>query len=318
MPSDFELRSVAERQYGLVARRQAHDLGVSYRRLDRRIQRGDWKSVSPEVLELVGAPDSGEKKAMAAVLDSPPGAALSHTSAAAHWDIPGFRLSEPFHVTVPRQGIDRRGRLAVVHYQKDFPLDHVVWLRHIPVTSPALTMFHLAGMMHPAKTERALDNAWAMDLLNGRVLGALLDRLAARGRNGIRLMRELIADRVGEYVPPESGNEARTIALLTEAGLPIPRRQVALGDDRVIGRVDLFYEQVGGVIEVLSRRYHTSKLDRESDDRRFQSLSSMGLEVLTIWDEELWQRPHEVITKMRTFLFELGHPDVFSRGIHPT
>ena len=194
---------------------------------------------------------------MAAVLDSPPGAVVSHTSAAAYWDIPGFSLSQPFHVTIPRQGVSRRHRLAVVHYQKDFPLDHVVWLRDIPVASPALTIFHLAGSIHPAKTERALDNAWAMNLVNLPVLESLLDRLAARGRNGIRLMRELIGVRTEDFVPPESGNEARFLALCREGGLPLARRQVVLGNHMAIGRVDFHYEDVGGVVEILSRRYHS-------------------------------------------------------------
>ncbi len=283
--------------------------------MDHRIRRGDWKRLSPEVLALAGSPESPQRGAMAAVLDSPPGAVLSHGSAAAHWDLPGFRLAAPFHVTVPRQGVGRRNRLAVVHFQKDLPLDHVIWLRGIPVTSPALTVFHLAGTMHPARVERVLDNAWAMDILNGDQLETLLGRLAARGRNGIRLMRDLIGARSGGYVPPESGNEARYLVLCREAGVPMPRRQIVLGEDFAVGRVDFLFDEVPGVVEVLSRRYHTSKLDREADQRRFDLLKRMGLDILTIWDDQLWHRPHEVVEQTRDFLRRLGYSQPFSRAI---
>jgi very-short-patch-repair endonuclease len=286
-------------------------------RLEHRLLREHWKSVTPQVLDLVGSPDSAEKHAMAAVLDSPPGAILSHDSSAALWGIPGFRLAEPFHVTIPRQGIDRRSRLAIVHYQKDLPLRQVEWLRSIPVASPALTMFHLAATNHPARVERALDNAWSMRLLDGRVLEQLLDQLARRGRNGIRLMRELISARAGDFVPPESGNEVRYLVLLDEAGLPLPRQQVAIGADFVVGRVDFLFGEVNGIVEILSRRYHTAKLDRESDERRFESLGDAGMKVLTIWDDEIWQKPGEVVARTRRFLLDLGHPRVFSRGKHP-
>ena len=251
---------------------------------------------------------------MGAVLDSPPGAVLSHVSAAAIWELPGFHLSDPIHVTVPRQGVDSRRRLAIVHFQKDFPLDHVVWLRGVPVASPALTIFHLAGSIHPARTERALDNAWAMDLVNGPTLHSLLARLAARGRNGIRLMRELIGARADGFVPPESGNEARYISLIKEAGLPLPRRQIVVGRDAVVGRVDFLFDDVNGVVEILSRRYHTSKLDREADMERFEALTRIGMRVLTVWDDELWQRPQDAVARTRLFLRELGHPQLFSRG----
>ena len=89
--------------------------------------------------------------------------------------------------------------------------------------------------------------------------------------------------------------------------MPIPRRQVVLGDVAAIGRVDFFYEEVACVVEVLSRRYHTSKLDRDADGVRFESLSRLGINVLTIWDDELWQKPHHVVQQTRALLQKLGH-----------
>jgi very-short-patch-repair endonuclease len=309
-----ELRRLSEQQYGVISRCQAQQIGVGKSELRWMLDSGIWAATTPAVLELVGTPQSDEKRVMSAVLDAPQGAVVSHGTAAAWWRIPGFSYARRQDVTIPRQGVRGRTRLAVLHFQKDLPMDQVHWMNSVPVESPALTIFHLAGTAHPAKVERALDNAWAMRLLDGRKLSALLDRLAARGRNGIRLMRELIVVRGEDYVPPESGNEARFLHLLERAGLPSPRRQVRLGGDQFIGRVDFLYEDEGLVVEILSRRYHASLLDRGADTRRFDELRSLGFSVMAIWDEEIWQEPSSVVERIRTSLRDTRSTQPFSRG----
>ena len=314
MEIDTDLRKLSERQHGVISRRQAHGIGASKDELRWMLDSGRWAAMTPAVLELVGTPPSDEKLVMAAVLDAPLGAVISHGTAAAWWRIPGFAYARRQDVTIPRQGVRGRTRLSVLHYQKDFPMDQVHWINSVPVVSPALSIFHLAATAHPAKVERALDNAWAMGLVDGKKLSRLLERLAARGRNGIRLMRELIAERGDDYVPPESGNEARFLQLLATACLPSPRRQVRLGGDRFIGRVDFLYEDDGLVVEILSRRYHTSLLDRASDIRRFDELRALGFDVVTVWDEEIWQEPSVVVERIRTALHRSRSAPLFSRG----
>ncbi|MGH8873895.1 MAG: hypothetical protein ACRDVM_01400 [Acidimicrobiia bacterium] len=299
------LRELAARQYGLVGRAQARQLGMGKDLLRRRIDRGELRFLTPEVLEVVGAPPSDGQSAMAALLDAPPGAVLSHTSAAAWWGLPGFDLRRDLHVTVPRQGAPRRGRLAMMHYQKDLPTDHLMVLRGVPVTSPALTIFHLAALLHPKRAARACDNAWAMRLLDGATLHRLLHRLAASGRNGIGPMRQILADRPIDYVPPESGVEARYLQLIVEDGMPAPRRQVDLGGRFWVGRGDFLFEDVPGVVEILSARFHASYLDRSADEERFAAYRAAGLSVLAIWDYEIWHHPREVVEKTRRFRAEL-------------
>jgi hypothetical protein len=117
---DF-IRATSAHQYGLVGRRQIRGFGASRTQISHRIGKGMLSPLTPEVLELNGSPSSDGKTAMAAVLDGPPGAVLSHTSAAAWWDLPGFHLYDDLHVTVPHQGMARRARLSTIHYQKDLP-----------------------------------------------------------------------------------------------------------------------------------------------------------------------------------------------------
>ena len=210
--------------------------------------------------------------------------------------------------------------MAAVHFHKDLPLDQIMVVQGIPTSSPALTMFQLAAQEHPARVERAVDSGFAMGLFDARALHDLLGRIAARGRNGIRTMRAVLQERGPDYVPPESGNESRFEWILKANGVPLPRRQVSVGNEFLIGRVDYLYEAEHGVVEILSRRYHSSKLDSRADRARFNRLEEAGFRVLTIWDQEIWERPDDVASKVWRFLSELRRPDragvpSFSRDI---
>ncbi|MEX0667916.1 MAG: hypothetical protein WD313_06265, partial [Acidimicrobiia bacterium] len=142
---------------------------------------------------------------MAGVLDAPGTAYLSHRSAPAWWRLPGFYMVSPIQVVIPWQGIRSRTRLSEVHYHRGLPEAHLLTKGELRVVSPALTIFLLAGTEHPGRVARALDNAWALRLVSYDELHVLLLVLAKRGRNGIRMMRSLLADRPPDYRPPESG-----------------------------------------------------------------------------------------------------------------
>jgi very-short-patch-repair endonuclease len=247
---------------------------------------------------------------MADVLDSPGTAYLSHVSAASWWGLPGFALVSPCHTVIPWQGVTQRSRLTVVHYHRDLPIEHLTSLRGVPVTSPALTLFLLAGTEHRGRVERAVDNAWSMRLVTYDELHQLLGRLAQRGRNGIRMMRSLLEDRDRSFVPPESGLEARVSRLAQDVGVVL-RRQVNVGGQSWIGRVDFQVERSNRVVEVLSERYHGSPVDRMRDEVRFRELGEAGFEVLRIWDHEIWSDPETVRERIHAFSRGVMDPGLF-------
>ena len=294
------IRQLAERQHGVVGRRQLWSSGISDDDLHHRVERGMLVRMSTDVLRVAGAPVTEGTIAMAGVLDSPANAFLSHRSAAAWWGMPGYTIDGPVHTLIPWQGTRMRTRLSVVHYHRGLPLDHLRELNGVPVVSPGLAIFLLAGKEHPARTERALDNAWSMGLVTHRGMHELLHRLAARGRNGIRVMRRLLADRPADYLAPQSGLEARVDRLARDVGVHL-RRQVDAGDGQWIGRVDFLIEDTNKIIEVLSRRYHMSLLDRLSDETRFVRLNEAGFQVLTLWDRDVWGNADLVRDRIEAF-----------------
>ena len=154
MGLDGDMRALAERQHGVVARRQARALGASRDQLRRRIESGTWESVTPSVLRLAGSQRTFRQRAMAGALDSGAGAAVSHESAAALWRLPGFATG-PLHVS---RSVGR-STLATVH-RTHVAETHLRLFERIPVTSPARTIFDLAGVLHPGRAERASTTRW--------------------------------------------------------------------------------------------------------------------------------------------------------------
>jgi very-short-patch-repair endonuclease len=169
----------------------------------------------------------------------------------------------------------------------------------VPIASPALVLFQLAGQVHPLRAERACDNAWAMGLVSGGGLHALLDELAEHGRNGISVMRAILSERPPHYQPPASGLERRFASILQEAGEEPMRRQVDVGGESWVGRVDFADSSLPLVVEINSERYHSSLTDQRADQARHEALHGAGFTVLWFWDTEIWHEPHRVVLEVR-------------------
>jgi very-short-patch-repair endonuclease len=237
---------------------------------------------------------------MAAVLDAGARAAASYRAAAALWQVPGFDLAA-LDVSRPHDDERHQPCLGRLHRTRLLPARHVTVVDGIPVTTPGRTLFDLAGMLPPARTERAVDNALAKSPGLLRTLHRMLPELAERGRNGITVMRALLDARPVGWIGPASGLEARAIRVLDEAGIRT-RRQVDLGGDDWIGRVDLLVVGTNVVVEVDSARFHTSVLDRERDARRDAELVDAGYYVVRLTEEEVWHAPYIAVDRLRAVL----------------
>lgn len=299
MDIDHDVRVHAERQYGLITRHQLRALGASTEAIRHRVRRGGWIRLSPQVLRLHGAPVTERQAAMAAVLDAGPGAFLSHQSAVAWWELPGFDL-RPVHVSRPRTGTRRTRRLGIIHYPGRVSVNHIAVLDDMPLSTPTRAVFELAGILHPKRVERLLDTAWARQLVDWHSLHAGLVILGRRGRPGIALLRELLRERGPDYRPAESGLERRFEQILADDGQEPMERQVDVGgDDGWIGRVDHLDRQARLIVEVNSERYHEALVDARSDATRHEALSAAGFRVEIVWDVEIWHAPRDVARRIR-------------------
>jgi hypothetical protein len=283
---------------------QVRELGAGRHAIEHRLATGRWAAVHPGVYRLPGTERSWEQRLHGLVLASGPVAAASHRSAAALLRIPEFDRRGLIEVVTPRP---RRHRDAngQVHRWRVLPDHHLTVIEGIPTTRVARTLCDLAGVLHPARTERALDNCLSMGIVTPGTLQVTFSELASRGRNGVAVMRRLLEERTEGYVAPASELEARFRDIMRAAGLPPPVRQLDVGDaERWIGRVDVAYPACRLLIELDSRRHHTALLDREADAARDSALVGAGWRVVRFTWADLVERPDEVVDQVRRLLAE--------------
>jgi very-short-patch-repair endonuclease len=191
---------------------------------------------------------------------------------------------------------------VVLHRTRFWPRGHRLLLNGVPVASPTRALFDLAndGQVHEAKLERAFNNAWARGLTCGELLAAMAEEWCARGRRGSAFIHAYLETHPIAWTPPASNLEDRFRRLVTEAGMPEPRRQVNLGDSTTwIGRVDFLDPDLPLVGEIDSDLFHIALLDAESDDEREARLTAAGFEVERFKESDVWYHGRDVVERWR-------------------
>jgi very-short-patch-repair endonuclease len=251
---------------------------------------------TPRVLRVGGAPKTAHQQLVVAVLDAGSAAVASHRAAAWLWRLPGF----PFVVETTRLRDSASRGLGRIHEPRLLLPHHVTVYEAIPVTSLGRTIFDLAAVIHPDRLARVVDYVITRSPAMGGVLHDMLPELAKRGRTGITVMRQVLADRPRGLPVPATGLERRFEEILRNAGERVPRRQVDVGGDTWIGRVDYRDEDFPILFEIDSRTFHTGLLDAEADRQRDEALYAAGwFEVVRITEDEIWRRPWVVVEKVR-------------------
>jgi very-short-patch-repair endonuclease len=245
--------------------------------------------------------DRGEltSRLAAVLLTAPPGAVISHLSAADVWglQIPmRDRTDDRVHLTVPTSSkaanrVDRRlYRLAVGE-------DDVVRRGTLPVTSPTRTWRDLAGILQPPALLAATDQ-----LIDGLVARReLAEALAARpaGRGSARARRVLpLAD-------PRSESPMESVLrwLVHEAGLRAPELQFEVrdGQGHFLARADLAWPDRKVIVE-FDGDLHRQRDVFVKDTRRQNRLVAAGWTVLRFTSADVLGRPDEVVAEIRRAL----------------
>ncbi len=296
---EVAISRLAARQHGVVTRTQALELGLTSSMVSRRVAEGHWERLYPGVYRLPGARPTWRAALLAACFAWGPDATASHASAAALRNLVGF-VPGAMEITVP-YGRDR-GAPGVVHRTELAGVDVEV-VDAIPATTVARTLLDVAGSYAEDVVEAALDDALYRGLVSRARLRWRLDQLAANGRAGVAVLRDLLKAREGMVSVPQSLFETRLLRLLKANGFPLPEVQHPIKDHgRFIARVDFAYPNAQLVIEADGRTSHSGRADFERDRQRSNALVALGWRILRITWEALTRAPATVLQMIGTAL----------------
>lgn len=273
--ADHELRIASEQQFGVFTRAHAVAAGFSPDQIRNRLANGRWAPVHQRVFRVAGSPLAWQGQILAACWAGGFRAAASHRSAAALWELPGGRR-DLVEITCPRW---RRGRHDHLVVHETTVMDWLDLTHHdgVPVTTPERTLLDLGAVCSPRVVDMALDAALRRDLVDTRVLRAVLGRVGRRGRNGTGVLRRLLDERAPEQRRAESPAETRLVQVLRAHGLPEPELQYEIRDGRrFVARVDAAYPQWRIAIEYESYQEHTGKQALVRDNARRNEIVALG------------------------------------------
>ncbi len=221
---------------------------------------------------------------MAAVLAGGEGAALSHRSAAALWEI-GYEERGRIDVSVCRRCELRRPGIRF-RSRRSLSSQNVVLRDDIPVTAPAQTLVDLATELHPLPLERAVNDADKRDLIDPEALREGLVRFA--GEPGVRPLR-LLLDRLF-FRLSDSELEICFRRIVRAAKLPMPLSKQWVNRFEV----DFFWPELGLVVETDGLRYHRTPSAQTRDARRDRAHVMAGMTPLRFTHYEVRYEPGRV------------------------
>jgi very-short-patch-repair endonuclease len=292
--------ALAAGQHGVVTRRQLLEAGLSAGAIWRLLRNGRLRALHQGVY-LVGPVQSPRARPLAAVLAGGRGALVSHATAAWLWEVWPPCDGEPIDVTPRGGGAGGRRPQAGIRFHHTVPVPSAerTELDRIPVTAPGRTLVDLAGFAEARKLEQAVAKADRQGLVTLPELDALAERY--RLRPGVAALRAILASEAGP-VFTQSELEERLLALIPEAGLPLPRFNVRIGPYEV----DAFWPDEAVAVEADGYRYHGGRARFEGDRRKDAYLTRRGIHVIRLSWKQIVERPTNTAVLITTVLLSRG------------
>lgn len=295
-PTDRLISELAERQHGVVGRRQLIELGVGRGAIEGRLARGQLHRVHQGAYAVGHRIVSREGRWMAAVLSSGPGAVLSHRSAGQLWKM--LPLSEFWpELTRPTAF---RSRSGIRGHHSPLPSDEVAAIAGIPVTSVSRTLLDLASVLTRLQLERALNEAEVLRLTDRLSLSDLLERYPRR--RGSAVLRALLRDGTTGRGVTRSKLERRFLAALGRTDLPRPRLNAHVSVQGRFFEVDCLWVEQRLIVELDGRESHGTDLAFEKDRERDRLLLVEGWRVTRVTWRQLRDDAPAVIADLRRLL----------------
>jgi very-short-patch-repair endonuclease/predicted transcriptional regulator of viral defense system len=289
---EARIAALAERQHGVVTRKQLIALGLSGDAIDRRLRARRLLPLYRAVYAVGHRRATRETGWMAAVLAGGAGAVLSYRSAAALWGLRGWSGSA-VEVTTPRGQARRTG----IRFHRSTVLqDERTVHEGIPVTTVPRTIFDLAGTSDERQVERMINEAEIRRLWDELSLHDLLHRYPRR--RGSATARAALQKRREGPTPTKSDLEELFIAFADRAGLPRPETNAYVEGLEV----DCVWQQQRVIIEVDSWEFHRTRAAFERDREKSRILQAAGWRCVAVTHRQLEHGADAIVRDVRRLL----------------
>jgi very-short-patch-repair endonuclease len=267
---DRRIAELAERQHGVLARRQLLAAGACDRAISRRIERGTLRVVHRGVFALGHRLLAENGRFMAALFAGGDQAVLSHISAARLWGLP-IGPATPVHVTTPQQ---RCSSAKIAFHRSLIPGDELTEIDDVPVTTTARTLLDLASCVPPHRLRAIVDEAEYRQLTDIVPLPVLLGRYP--GRRGVTAIRRVLEEGVSGENRTREELEARFREFLIERDIPRPifNRPMTVGSLRMVADCVWLRERL--IVELDGGAAHRRRRNFDSDRARDRVLLAAG------------------------------------------
>jgi len=256
---------LAERQHGVVARRQLLALGFTTDAIFHRLRKGRLHPLYRGVY-AVGRPELTQHgRWMAAILAKGPAAVLTHRSAASLYGI-ALQKGNAIHVAVPAHARRRSSRGITVHRRTELS---ATARQGIPVTTITDTLIDLATQTTRDALEQAINEADKRDLIDPEALGEAAEHTRRPGAAKVRRVTR-------RFLRTDSPLEREFLRIVKRAGLPPPQTQAHVNGHRV----DFHWPELHLVVETDGLRYHRTAAAQAADRQRDQDHFLAGLTAL--------------------------------------
>lgn len=294
---DAEIARLAERQHGVVARRQLLALGLGEDALQHRLSAGRLYLLHQGTYAVGHRVLTRSSRWMAAVLATGPDAVLSHWSAAALWMIRPNSKSL-IEVTTPHKS---RSWDGIKRHHKALPADEVTIRDGIPVTTVPRAIFDLAATEDVDTIAAMLRESEHRNLWDRLSLPDLVERYP--GRRGVKRVR-LALQRVTEEPSgrKRSKLEERFAPFIRRHHLPMPRFNdwIPLGPKRY--QVDCHWPGTGRIVELDGWETHRTRSAFQDDRERDRRLTAAGYSVTRLTWNQLRDEPEAIASDLRVLL----------------
>jgi putative AbiEi antitoxin of type IV toxin-antitoxin system/uncharacterized protein DUF559 len=271
------LGEVARRQWGVVTRAQLTDFGVGDSGVRDWVQSGRLHRLYRGIYAYGHDRLRVEGRWLAAVLACGPGAALSHGSGAALWEIRRSN-SASIDVTVPTRAGRIRRKGIRIHRSGRLAPEEVTIRNGIPVTTVARTMLDLADVLDPHALRRAVTEAEYTNRFDRAALIAVVENNP--GRRGRKVMTAAFE---GRHHRTRSPLEDRVVAFIERWGVEEPDCNVWIEGYEV----DFVWTRVGLVVELDGAAAHGTREAVRRDRKKDRVLWRAGLRVMRLTADAL-------------------------------